>query len=191
MYKNFNLTESERKEIMAMHQSSGYKQRLNEYSDEDMSYGEEDFNDGGDGESLPTENGVDSRDTESRYNPIEKRNPEDRIGDYAKFIHDKKKYTGKITSVHGWDGEYDIFIIKYTNDEGITSKVAVSDRYIFETEKSSHLDRETPPHAQDAEDTWFGDTNNDDYIDDDNSSEYDDLRSESIEKIKKQFQRFL
>jgi hypothetical protein len=191
MYKNFNLTESERKEIMKMHESRGYKQRLNEYSDEDMSYGEEDFNDGGDGESLPTENGVDPRDTESRYNPIEKRNPEDRIGDYVKFIHDKKKYTGKITSVHGWDGEYDIFIIKYTNDEGITSKVAVSDRYIFETEKSSHLDRETPPHAQDAEDTWFGDTNNDDYIDDDNSSEYDDLRSESIEKIKKQFQRFL
>lgn len=37
---------------------------------------------------------------------------------------------------------------------------------------------ETPPHAKDA-------------IDDDNSSEYDDLRSESIEKIKKQFQRFL
>ena len=50
---------------------------------------------------------------------------------------------------------------------------------------------ETPPHAKDAEDTWFGDTNHDDYIDDDNSNEYDDLRSESIEKIKKQFQRFL
>ncbi len=30
MYKNFTLTESERKEIMEMHQSKGYKQPLNE-----------------------------------------------------------------------------------------------------------------------------------------------------------------
>jgi len=53
-------------------------------------------------------------------------------------------------------------------------------------------ERETPPHAQDAEDSWFGDTNNDDYMhNDDNSSEYDDMRNESIEKIKKEFQRFL
>lgn len=53
-------------------------------------------------------------------------------------------------------------------------------------------ERETPPHAQDAEDSWFGETNNDDYtLNDDNSSEYDDMRNESIEKIKKQFQRFL
>ena len=61
--------------------------------------------------------------------------------------------------------------------------------YLHNNAKKSEW--ETPPHAQDAEDTWFGDTNNDDYIDDDNSSEYDDLRSESIKKIKKQFQRFL
>ena len=54
-------------------------------------------------------------------------------------------------------------------------------------------ERETPPHAQDAEDSWFGDaTNHDDYmLGDDNSNEYDDLRNESIKKIKKQFQRFL
>ena len=78
--------------------------------------------------------------------------------------------------------------LDYTEDDVVDYEV--SDDNI--DEKPSGLDRETPPHAQDAEDSWFGDTNNDDYmLDDDNSSEYDDLRSESIEKIKKQFQRFL
>lgn len=30
MYKNFNITEEERKQIMEMHKSHGYKQPINE-----------------------------------------------------------------------------------------------------------------------------------------------------------------
>jgi hypothetical protein len=36
MYKNFNLTDEERKEIMEMHKSHGYKKPLNELDDKDI-----------------------------------------------------------------------------------------------------------------------------------------------------------
>jgi hypothetical protein len=36
MYKNFNLTDEERKEIMEMHKSHGYKKPLNELDDKDV-----------------------------------------------------------------------------------------------------------------------------------------------------------
>lgn len=37
MYKNFNLTESEKEQILKQHQSHGYKKSLNEQSEEDFS----------------------------------------------------------------------------------------------------------------------------------------------------------
>ena len=37
MYKNFNLTESEKEQILKQHQSYGYKKSLNEQSEEDLS----------------------------------------------------------------------------------------------------------------------------------------------------------
>jgi hypothetical protein len=52
MYKNFNITEEERKQIMEMHQTHGYKKPLNEqYEDESMG---DDTNDGS-GQDLEAE----------------------------------------------------------------------------------------------------------------------------------------
>ena len=86
-----------------------------------------------------------------------------------------------------------------TNRDSAAASAALGDTEEEDDFQDNNVDylhnkeeRETPPHAQDAEDSWFGETNNDDYtLNDDNSSEYDDMRNESIEKIKKQFQRFL